>query len=203
MEILTLMALVVIGAWLLNTHEQSRRIALLGSHLGKYQIERLMESLTDGYLRWLGEEDPARRDQIWGLLETTEQSLAGQFKRFAADIAKIGEPEARVSKLTVSLPLATQLFPVMSFDVRKAFVIHARAIGDAAANTLEQTDKGKAYMMTAELFLMQHTCHWFCKSKSIASARLLARHKTSYQQVVDSVAPATRMAYGALIASPS
>ena len=33
--------------------------------------------------------------------------------------------------------------------------------------------------MSAELFLMQHTCHWYCRSRAVASARMLARHKTS------------------------
>ena len=52
--------------------------------------------------------------------------------------------------------------------------------------------------MSAELFLMQHTCHWFCRSKAVASARMLARHKTSYAQLLDAVSPATRRAYRAL-----
>jgi hypothetical protein len=47
--------------------------------------------------------------------------------------------------------------------------------------------------------LMQHTCHWFCRSKAVASARLLARHKTPYAKVLESVAPATRARYQALI----
>ena len=55
--------------------------------------------------------------------------------------------------------------------------------------------------MSAELFLMQHTCHWFCKSKTVASARLMARHKTTYEQVLASVAPATRDAYQKLLAA--
>jgi hypothetical protein len=53
-------------------------------------------------------------------------------------------------------------------------------------------------MLSAELFLMQHTCHWYCRSKVVASARLLARHKTSHQLALDSVAPATRAAYRSL-----
>jgi hypothetical protein len=56
-----------------------------------------------------------------------------------------------------------------------------------------------AFTMSAELFLMQHTCHWFCKSKTVASARMLALHKTTYAQLVASVAPGTRDAYRALI----
>ena len=49
--------------------------------------------------------------------------------------------------------------------------------------------------MSAELFLMQHTCHWYCRSKAVAAARLMARHKISYTLVLDSVSPDTRAAY--------
>ena len=54
-------------------------------------------------------------------------------------------------------------------------------------------------LLQAELFLMQHSCHWFCKSKFVASARMLARHQTAHAQLVASVAPATRNAYCALV----
>ena len=53
--------------------------------------------------------------------------------------------------------------------------------------------------MTAELMLMQHTCHWFCKSRTVASLRLVARHKTPYEQVLQSIAPATLKAYEKLV----
>jgi hypothetical protein len=46
---------------------------------------------------------------------------------------------------------------------------------------------------------MQHTCHWFCRSKSVASARMLARHRTSYEQVVGAVLPQTRSDYLGLV----
>ena len=48
---------------------------------------------------------------------------------------------------------------------------------------------------------MQHSCHWFCKSKAVASARLVLRHKTSHEQVLAAVAPDTRRAYVALTES--
>ena len=60
-------------------------------------------------------------------------------------------------------------------------------IADAASNAQGQSPKRRAFTMSAELFLMQHTCHWYCKSKMVASARMLARHRTPYQQLVDSV----------------
>jgi hypothetical protein len=199
MEFLTLAALLLLAAYLQKTREQKKRITLLAGHLGRYQIETLMENLTEGYLRCLGENDPARREQIWKLLDTTEQTLVGQFQRFAADFARVGDAEARVSTLPLALPFADRLFPARSFDMRRALAIHARGIADAAANSLQQAPKSKAYTMSAELFLMQHTCHWYCRSRAVASARMLARHKTPYAQLVDSVAPATRRDYRALV----
>lgn len=198
MEVLTLTALIFFGAYLIKSREQKRRVALLASHLGNYQIEHLMEQLTDGYLRCLGENDPERRDQIWSLLATSEQTLAGQFTRFAAEFSKVGAADARVSKFPIALPFAQTLFPGSSFDMREALAIHARGIADAVANSAQRTPKSKAFTLSAELFLMQHTCHWFCKSKTVASARMLARHKTSYEQLLEAVSPATRRAYAAL-----
>jgi hypothetical protein len=198
MEILTLVALVLIGAYLVKSHHQRQRIALLGRHLGHYKIEKLMEDLTEGYLRCLGEEDPARRAQIWGLLDDTEARLSAQFDSFAAEFARVSEPEARVSKLPLALPFATRLFPAASFDLRQAFALHARGIAAVARNAAGRPPKAKAFMLSAELFLMQHSCHWYCKSLAVATARLLARHQTSYRQVLDAVSPETRAAYRAL-----
>ena len=199
METLVLTALIFVGAYVLKTREQGRRIALLGSQLGHFQIEKLMEKLTDGYLRCLGEDDPERREQIWNMLAVDEETLAGQFNRFAANFARLDAAETRVSTLPIALPFADTLFSSQTFDARAAFTVHARGIADVAANVRQQTPKRKAFMLSAELFLMQHTCHWFCRSKAVASARLLARHKTSYQLALDSVSPATREAYLALI----
>ena len=56
-----------------------------------------------------------------------------------------------------------------------------------------------AYTLSAELFLMQHTCHWYCRSRAVASARLLARHQPTYAQVLAAVAPSTRQAYRELV----
>lgn len=191
--------LIATGAYTLKSKDERRRIALLGSHLGNYQIEKLMETLTEGYLRALAENDAARREQIWQLLDSSELQLCEQFSRFAAAFSKVPEPEARVSKLPVGLPFADKLFPAATFDMRKVLQIHAQGITQAAQNSPGRTPKGKAFALSAELFLMQHSCHWFCKSKTVASARLLMRHKTSYEQVLASVAPDTRQAYGALV----
>ncbi|UCU98395.1 hypothetical protein [Acidovorax radicis] len=199
MDILILAILIATGTFMLNAKEQRKRIVLLGSHLANYQIEKLMEALTDGYLRALGESTDERRSQIWSLLSTTESQLSEQFGRFAADFAKLDEDRTRVSRLALSIPFAEKILPALTFDMRKALAIHARGIAHVAQDTGHLTPKDRAYMMTAELFLMQHTCHWFCKSKTVATARMLARHQTPHEQLVASVSAETRKAYLALI----
>ena len=190
--------LVAVGGYMLKSKYQGRRIALLGSHLGKYQIEKLMETLTEGYMRALGEADDQRREQIFNLLGSTEASLCDQLNRFSAEFLKVDEAETRVSKLPLAIPYADRLFPGATFDLRKALAIHAQGIAQAARNSDNRSPKAKAFTVSAELFLLQHTCHWFCKSKTIASARMLGRQKTSYEQLVNAVAPETRKAYCAL-----
>lgn len=199
MEIFILAALIAFGVYLLKSREQRQRIALLGSHLSRFQIEKLMESLTQGYLRALGENDAERREQIWQLLRSNEVQLSEQFNRFAAEFAQVPAEEARVSRLPVAVPYANVLLPDATFDLRKAFAIHAQGIAAAADEHSNRSNRDKAFTMSAELFLMQHTCHWFCKSKAVASARMLARHQTAYGQLVASVTPATRRAYNALV----
>jgi hypothetical protein len=199
MDIFFVAMLIAFGAYTLKSKYQGRRIALLGGHLGKYQIEKLMETLTEGYLRALGEAEPGRREQIFNLLGTTEASLCDQLNRLAAGFASVAEAEARVSTLALSLPYADKLFPGATFDLRKALAIHAQGLSIAAQNGADKTPKARAFTVSAELFLLQHTCHWFCKSKAVASARMLARQKTSYEQLVDSVSPDTRKAYCQLI----
>ena len=198
MDLFMLAMLVAVGGYMLKSKYQGRRIALLGSHLGKYQIEKLMETLTEGYMRALGETDGQRREQIFNLLGSTEASLCDQLNRFSAEFLKVDEAEARVSKLPLAIPYADRLFPGATFDLRKALAIHAQGIAQATRNGDNRSPKTKAFTVSAELFLLQHTCHWFCKSKTIASARMLGRQKTSYEQLVNAVAPETRKAYCAL-----
>ncbi|MEO5658748.1 MAG: hypothetical protein ABIQ90_02975 [Polaromonas sp.] len=199
MDIFMLALFVAIGTQMLKSKYQSRRIALLGSHLGKYQIEKQMESLTEGYMRALGEADLTRREQIFNLLTSTESSLCDQLNRLATEFAKVDEFESRVSKLALAFPYADKLFPKATFDLRKALTIHAQGVTNAAMNSANRSAKDKAFTVSAELFLLQHTCHWFCKSRAVASARMMGRQKTSYEQLVASVAPDTRRAYCALV----
>ncbi len=179
--------------------DQKVRIALLGSFLARYQIEKLMENLIQGYLRALGESDKERQDAIWSTLKTAETELVLQFNAFALAFSKVTEPQARISKLPFALPHTTKWLPGYTFDARKVLNVHAHGIAQAASAGDDTSPKEKAFTMMAELFLMQHTCHWFCRSKMVASARLMARHKSPYAQVLRSVAAQTRKAYGALV----
>ena len=200
MEIFTLLLLMVVGLYILKSRDQKRRIGLLGRYLGKQQIEKMMETLNVGYNRALSEPDAARQTQILSLQNTTELALSEQFNRFVAGFSNVDALDTRVSKIGFAIAYADKIFPGSTFDLRKALAIHAQGIALAVNNPLGLSPKGRAFHISAELFLMQHTCHWFCRSKTVASARLLARHKTSYAQLVGAVLPETREAYNTLIA---
>lgn len=199
MDTFVFFTLLAIGVHVLKTREQAQRIALLGSYLGKFQIEKLMQDLLNGYQRALGEADEERQTQVWRYLEPAEQTLSEQFNRFVLEFAKVAEPQARVSRLPLALPFVTQNFPGTTLDMRKLLSVHAHGITQASQNDLTQSPRRKAFTLSAELMLMQHSCHWFCRSKTVASARLLARHQTAYAQVLEAVTPQTRQAYFQLI----
>lgn len=186
-----------------KSREQKRRIALLAGYLGRFDIEKLMESLMDGYMRALGESSAERQAQVWEHLRGQEDKLRDQFQQFATAFADVWADSARVSTLPIAFPWADKLFPAHAFDLRKAFDIHAQGIDDAVRNVQASSQKDRAYLLTAELMLMQHTCHWFCRSRTVASARLLARHQTHYAQVLSAVSATTRKRYEALVKHPS
>jgi hypothetical protein len=135
MEMLVLVMMIALGAFWLKSRDQARRVALLGRHLMQFQIEKLMENLTQGYLRALGESDPERQAPIWAMLNAQERDLVEQFSRFATAFAAVGEADARVSTLPVALPYASQLLPKATFDMRQALAVHARGIAEAVENS--------------------------------------------------------------------
>lgn len=73
------------------------------------------------------------------------------------------------------------------------------ADGEPSLAANERMARSRARVILAEMLLMQHSCHWFCKSRTVASARLLARQQTSHEQVVATVTPDTRSAYATLV----
>lgn len=187
-----------VGALVLKNMEQRQRIGLLSGYLQKYQLEKLMEQLTEGYLRALSESDPQRSEPIWRMLVSTEQMVSDQLNRLAADIAQMTDEQARVLRWPLAVPLVSRWLPAATFDLRKLMAIHAQGFARAVQNTAELGRKEQAFMLSAELYLFQHSCHWYCRSKAVASARLLARHKTAHAQVLAAVSAPTRQAYTAL-----
>lgn len=175
--------------------EQRRRIQLLGRYLGQYRIEQLMETLLEGYLRALGEQDAERRKGIWSMLTSAESELREQVTRLAEDFSNVWGDHALVSTLPVALPYADKLLPRATFDMRRALAIHAQGIDTVLTNNAHRSNRDKAYMLTSEILLLQHTCHWFCRSRAVATARMLKRHKTHYTQSIAAVSPETREAY--------
>jgi hypothetical protein len=176
---------------------QRQRIVLLARFLSGYSIEKNIETVTQGYLRALGEAEPGRREQVLNLLRANEQELCRQMSQLANDFAAADPAATRVSKLPIWVPFAPAV--AASFDMREALRVHARGICRATADETAKSPKDRAYAISAELLLMQHTCHWFCRSKSVASARMLARHRTPYEQLVGAVLPQTRSEYLGLV----
>jgi hypothetical protein len=195
MELLFPLLLLAAGFQIVKGREQQRRIQLLGQYLERHQIEKLMETLLTGYLRALGEETDERRAQIFSMLVSAETDLRDQVQRLAEDFSKVWSDHTLVSTLPVAVPYADKLVPSATFDMRKALALHAAGIEAVVNNTDGRTEKDKAFTLTAEILLLQHTCHWFCRSRTVATARMLARHQTHYQQLLESVSPQTREAY--------
>ncbi|WP_460482009.1 hypothetical protein [Comamonas humi] len=207
MDLLLFVVLVLAASFLLRAKAQKQRIQLLSHYLRNYDIEKLLERLVGGYMRALGESDPARQAQIWELQLPVEKSLCSQFSSFADTLAQAPEPDSgtgfRMSNQALGLPFSRLIAKLQGkpggFDLRTAIRLHADGINRVAQNAEGLPPKDKAYTLLAELYLMQHTCHWFCKSKTVASARMQLRNQTRYEQVVQSVSPETRQAYLALI----
>lgn len=198
MDVLLGLMLGVVAVTVLKRSEERQRIALLAGFLRKYEIEKHMTQLTDGYLRAAGEADPERAGPIWRNQEATEAVLQAELDGLADDLKDVWGERLRVSRWPVGLPLATRLFPQASFDFRALVQLHAQGLARALRNDDGLSLKDRAFRATAELLLFQHSCHWFCRSRTVASARLLALHQTAHEQVLASVSPATREGYRAL-----
>jgi len=196
MNVLVFFAVLAFSLQMRNSLEQRRRVLVLGRFLRRYQIESLMQSLVDGFLRAMGEKEADRRQSIWSMLAQTEEQLAGQFQSLLADLAAEADPRRlRASTLPLSLPLATRWLPAATFSLHDILRVHGEGISRVMGNAAGLSARDRAFCFTAELLLMQHSCHWFCKSRWVASARMLARHQTSHAQLLEAVSEPTRRAY--------
>ena len=187
MEFLSLLFVLATAIHWLNTQGQRQRTALLAEQLRPYQIEKHMEQLTGAYMRALDESDAERQQQILQLQAPAEEQLAQEFQSLARDFAKLPAPVTRAFK--VALPYIDQLSPKATFDMRRMLEVHAQGIERTVRNQQGLTPKERSFRMMGEMFLMQHSCHWFCKSKTIASARMLTQHQTRHEQALDAVSP--------------
>lgn len=196
MEFINLLALALAFCWVIRGKLQQQRIDLLFQFLSAYNIEKNTAALIQGYLGALGEADSGRRDQLWIELHRSEQELCNQLTQLANDFSAADPPITQVSKLPIWVPFGTIL--AGSFDMREALRVHARGVCRAIEGPTTMP-RDRAFSILAELLLMQHTCHWFCRSKWVGSGHMLARHRTSYQQLLASVLPKTRSEYLSLV----
>ena len=195
MDILFLLGCLIVLLHWMKSRDERVRVGLLARHLGQYEIEKLMATIADGYARALGETDMNRQAQIWSILEGAENSLCDQFRRFALDFSQLKPESTRASKLPFSVFFTEKIAPEDCFDMRALFMLHAQSLCQAVSVRGGDRAKERAFTILAEMYLMQHSCHWFCKSKAVASARLIMLHQTPYAKVIDSIAPQTRAEY--------
>lgn len=189
----------LVSLHLLNHQQQQLRIRRLAALLQPLGLEKLMEQLSTGYLRALGENDPVRNEPIWNLLAESQQRFGDQLQRLAADAARLSPDQTRISHWPVWAGLAARWLPGNTFDLRKLLSIHARGVAEVLLNPQGMERRAQAFMMSAEMLLFQHSCQMYCRSKGVASARLLAHHQTSHAQALDAVSPRTRSAYRTLL----
>ena len=197
MEFISLLFILAMGIHWLNLQGQRKRTALLAEQLRPFQIEKNMAQLTGAYMRALGEADPERQQHILQMQGAAEQQLASEFQNLAREFAKLPAPVTRGFKL--ALPYIDQLSPKVTFDMRRLLEVHAQGIERTVRNPQGLAPKERSFRMMGEMFLMQHSCHWFCRAKTIASARMVTQHQTRYEQALDAVSPETRQAYLAVV----
>ncbi len=196
MDIALTLLLMIAAAWLaLRVLYQRTHIALLGRHLSSLQLERHMETLTQGYTRAIHEETEARQLHVLENFAQTERSAAAQVQSLANAMQKESAQAAGMGVLSFCVPYIERFLPAMTRDFRELLGIHAAGLRHVVDNAGGLDPKSRAYHLSAELYLLQHSCHWFCKSRTVANARLAVRHKVTHQQVLDSVSETTRSAY--------
>lgn len=195
MDIALILLLLALGWQVLRVRYQRTHIVLLGRHLASLQLERHMETLTDGYTRAIHEESETRRLQVLDMFAQTERAVAAQSQSLADAMQKESLQAASLVALPFCLPYAEQFLPAVTRDFRELLHIHAAGLRHVVDNESGWDAKTRAYHLSAELYLLQHSCHWYCKSRTVADARLQMRHQVNHQKVLESVSDVTRLAY--------
>ncbi|MCD0503462.1 hypothetical protein [Bordetella petrii] len=192
-----LILLAVFVVWqVLRARYQRSKIALLGRHLANLQLERHMETLTQGYTRAIHEDSESRQLQVLETFAQTERAVAAQVQTLASSMQKDGPQATRMGALSFCVPYGERFLPAAALrDFGALLHIHAAGLRHAVDNVDSWDPKTRAFHLSAELYLLQHSCHWFCKSRTVADARLLVRHQVKHQKVLESVSEVTRSAY--------
>ncbi|NLC35351.1 MAG: hypothetical protein GX772_02700 [Alcaligenaceae bacterium] len=193
---LVLMLLMMLVVWrVFSLRYQRAHITLLASNLANLQLERHMETLTEGYGRAIKEDSESRQLQVLENFAQTERAVAIQAQSLANSMQKEGEAETRIGTLAICIPYIERYLPGFTRDFRQLLAIHAAGLRHVVDNEENWSPKERAFHLSAELYLLQHSCHWFCKSRSVADARLMMRHQVNHQKVLESVSDRTRAAY--------
>lgn len=193
---LTLALLIAFISWqLLRIRQQRAHIQLLGQHLSQFRLEKHMETLTQGYSRAINADTESRQLQILDSFTQTEQAVASQAQALATSMQKESPTRTSMGILAFCLPYSERYLPNLTRDFRQLLHIHAQGIQYVVNNEAGWGPKERAFHLSAELYLFQNSCHWFCKSRNVANARLQVQHKVSYQKTLESVSERTRQAY--------
>ncbi len=192
----TFILLAVFVVWqVMRVRYQRAHIALLGGHLAGLRLEKHMETLTEGYKRAIGEESESRQLQVLETFAQTERAVAAQLQTLADAMHKERAQAAAMGTLAFCVPYVEHVLPAMARDFRVLLRVHAAGLRHVVDNEDGLDPKRRAFHLAAELYLFQHSCHWFCKSRAVADARLAVRHQVKYAKVLDSVSAVTRRAY--------
>lgn len=192
-----LILFIIAMAWhVLRVRYQRARIALLASHLTNMNLERHMETLTQGYTRAIHEDNESRQRQVLDTFTQTEKVVAANVHKLAESMQKESAADTAMGTFAFCVPYIERcVSPASLLDFRALLHIHAAGLRTAIDNPSDMDLKQRAFHISAELYLLQHSCHWFCKSRGVADARLLLRHKVDHKKVLESVSSTTRAAY--------
>ncbi len=196
MDFFLILLLIAIVWHVMRARYQRERIAFLARHLANMNLERHMETLTQGYSRAIHEESESRQRQVLETFLQTESAVVTNVQSLAKAMQKESAPDTAMCPLPFCVPYVERVVPATSLrDFRALLQIHAAGLRTAIANDAGNDPKTRAFHIAAELYLLQHSCHWFCKSRGVADARLLLRHKVEHKKVIESVTQTTRVSY--------
>jgi hypothetical protein len=186
----------VAGIWIvLRGRYQRSHIALLAGYLSELSLERHMETLTQGYSRAIHEDSESRQLQVFETYHQTEQAVASQVRRLADSMQRESRQATSMCASKMCVPYVERFLPALTRNFVDLLQIHADGLKYVVDNEEGLSLKDRAFHLSAELFLFQHSCHWYCKSRTVADARLLLRHQVDHRKVLESVSSKTRNAY--------